>query len=209
MRHPAFVVRRLAFAALLFHFLTPGARAQEPGVDVAAPRIALSTVDDVTVSFHPANPVVEQGDWVRWEHVGFSLPHTTTSGFSFGCFPGGLWHFELLPGMHFTRRFVEAPGTISYYCEPHCALLHTGVVVVTDPIHVTATDSLGVLGLEWTGGSPGLSDLYRIFRSTTAAFMGGSVQTLSPDVGDRGTIFTDDVQPGRGQVLFYLVMNKF
>ena len=54
------------------------ALAVEPGVDVAVPRVTLSLVG-AALAFVPANPVVEQGDFIRWRNVSTGL-HTSTSG---------------------------------------------------------------------------------------------------------------------------------
>src|SRR2546427_9443690 len=81
--------------------------AVEPGVDIAAPRVAISQVGDF-IGFQPANLAVEQGDYVRWKHVGSSLAHTTTSGTP--CTTSGLWTASLTPSSPlFTRQFLESP----------------------------------------------------------------------------------------------------
>src|SRR3989442_6293388 len=113
----------LAAAYILLCCAGPKVLAEEPAIDVAAPRFAISTVDDGTLQFHPANLAVEQEDWVRWIHTStaqFPIQHTTTQGSN--CTPGGLWDAVLLPPSfsQFTRRFLDAPAAIPYYCEPHC-----------------------------------------------------------------------------------------
>jgi plastocyanin len=182
-------------------------------MDVAAPRFAISTVDDATVVFHPARLVIEQGDWVRWMHTStaqFPVFHTTMHGVKNalgGCDPLGLWSAPLLPPdfPQFTRRFLEPPQALPYCCEPHTFLNMLGEVVVTDPIPLTVTGNSGVLTLDWSGGS----GLYQVFRSDTPKFVGAGTSAFAPVVGDTGTTYTDMTQPDPGKALFYLVMNKF
>src|SRR5262245_18162317 len=108
---------RPSSALPLLLILACPALAVEPGVDIAAPRVAISLVNN-TLQFHPANLVVELGDHVRWLHSGTLLVHTTTSGVP--CTANGLWAASLSPGQRFTRQFLEVPGTIDYFCNPHC-----------------------------------------------------------------------------------------
>src|SRR5262245_3374374 len=94
------------------------ALAVEPGIDIAAPRVAITTVDSA-LAFHPAGQVVEQGDYVRWSALVNSI-HTTTSGT--GCVADGLWNQSLgVAGTIFTRQFTEAPRVIGFFCNSHCA----------------------------------------------------------------------------------------
>jgi plastocyanin len=186
---------------------------QEPGLTVAAPRFAISTVDDVTVVFHPANLAIEQGDWGRWVHTSTAQTpvfHTTTHGVRNalgGCDPLGLWDAPLSPPdfPQFTRQFLEPPQTLPYCCEPHTILGMLGTVKVTTPIQVTATYQSGAFGMSWTGGG----GLYRIFRSDNPRFTGSGTQTFNPNGGDGGTTYTDFVDPDRGATFFYLTMNLF
>lgn len=204
---PRFAGRLLLLSLIL---AARPARAQEPGVDVAAPRFAISTVDDVTFEFHPARLVVEQGDWVRWTHTSvaaFPLFHTTTSGVN--CAAGGLWNAPLLPPSSpgFTRRFLEPPQVLPYFCSPHCIPGGgmVGQVVVTDTILMLAGDSAGTTRLAWAGGG----GTYRVFRSGDPGFPAEATQVLSPDGGSQGTTFTDPARPGPGGAFFYLAMNLF
>jgi plastocyanin len=186
------------------------ALAVEPGVDLAAPRVAISTVDD-SLLFVPANLVVEQGDYVRWRFSGTSVCHTTTSG-PLCDTPSGLWNVTLgpstcpnAPQTEFTRRFPESPGTIDYYCAPHCFLGMRGAVTVTTPIQVTASESSGQLTLAWAGGG----GLYRVFRSGLPAFVGSGTVVLTPAAGTTLSTLSDSTEPAPGQVSFYLVMNQY
>lgn len=176
--------------------------AVEPGVDIAAPRVAISQVAD-SFTFQPAALVVEQGDWVRWNHVGASFTHTTTSGSP--CVSSGIWNSTLSPGGQFTRQFLETPQALPYYCTPHCSFGMTGQVTVTSRILVQAADNAGQLQLTWSGGGGS----YRVFRSNVPAFTGAGTVVLAPDAGDAGMTFTDATQPNVGAVAYYLVMNKF
>src|SRR5688572_23792085 len=88
------------------------AHAVEPGVDIAAPRVITSVVN-ATFAFVPRNPVVEQGDFVRWRNIGTGL-HTSTSGSMCGVVDG-LWDFQLGAGVVTpTRQFNELPRSIPY-----------------------------------------------------------------------------------------------
>jgi plastocyanin len=190
----------MLFLALPF-FASP-CLAVEPGVDVAAPRVAVTTVDGSTFAFHPASLVVEQGDWVRWSWTGGS--HTTTSGS--GCLASGLWSVSLnsLSPPTFTRQFLEAPGAIPFFCSPHCLSFGmVGSVSVTTLIGLSANDAGGVSTLTWTGGS----GRYIVYRAGAPTLVGAT--PLSPDGGNTGTTFTDATDPPTGQASFYLVMNLF
>ncbi len=189
-----------ASAALFLPFTA--AVAQEPGVDVAAPRFAISQVADA-FTFMPSVLVVEQGDWVRWKSVAASLSHTTTSGS--GCVTNNLWNVSLTPGAQFTRQFLETPATFPFFCIPHCGLGMTGSVRVTTVIAASASTTGSDIILTWTGGGGS----YRIFRGPTAALTGTGVSVLSPDAGSAGTTFTDTTVPALGQTLFYYVGNLF
>ena len=198
------VITSRCVSVLILMVLSSAGRALavEPGVDVAVPRVALSQVNDGFV-FQPANLVVEQGDWVRWKSVATGMSHTTTSGNP--CVANNLWSSPLMPGAQFTRQFTENPGTLPYFCSPHCGLNMTGQVRVTTPINLQASDSFGTLNLTWTGGG----SIYRVFRSDVPAFIGTGTVSFAPTGGDTGTSFSDMSQPAPGSVLYYLVMNKF
>ena len=173
-------------------------------MDIAAPRVITSVVS-TALAFVPRNPVVERGDYIRWQNIGLGI-HTSTSGPA--CLvTDGLWDFALGPGVLTpARQFNEAPGGILYHCTPHCALGMTGTVTVTGIIDLGAADSGSILTLSWSGGS----GRYQVVRSDNALFAGASTQTFFPDGGiDTGTTFTDTVaQPVAGKAFFYLVMNR-
>jgi plastocyanin len=184
-------------------FLSIGlpALAVEPGVDIAVPRVAVSTVG-TSLSFNPARLVVEQADHVRWSATAASI-HTTTSGAN--CLADGLWNASLgTAGTNFTRQFNEPPQTFPYFCSPHCGLGMVGQVTVTTLIDVAMTHAAGTSKLTWTGGS----GLYQVFRSGRANFVGPGIGPFPPDGGDAGTSFTDASFPPEGTALFFLVMNK-
>jgi len=177
----------------------------EPGIDIAAPLVAISTVDAATLAFHPARIVVEQNDHVRWRWTGGS--HTTTSGTP--CAASGLWASNLNSlATSFTRQFTELPSTIPYFCQPHCGLGMQGQVVVTTAIEVMAIPAAGgAVQLDWTGGG----GLYRIFRSTSPLFTGGTTTILTGAAGTSALTFVDATAgtPPVGSVHYYLVMNHF
>src|SRR5437899_9560940 len=107
----------LALPALLFPCGAPAAL--EPGIDIAAPRVAIVTVDSALV-FHPSRVVIEQGDAVRWSALASSI-HTTTSGTN--CVADTLWNASLgTIGTNFTRAFPEPPRDFPFFCSPHCGL---------------------------------------------------------------------------------------
>lgn len=174
----------------------------EPGVDIASPRVAISTVGN-TLAFSPANLVVEQGDYVRWIHTGTSVTHTTTSGVA--CTGNGIWNGGLGPGAQFTRRFADSPGDYPYFCIPHCGLGMIGSVWVTTLISLKAEEIAGLFTLSWTGGGGS----YRVFRSADPRFPAASTQVNPPQGGDVGTSFVDPEQPALDRSFFYLVMNRF
>src|SRR5262245_5191808 len=189
MRHPFIALPAVVCACLL---LFPGSPAAvEPGVDIAAPRVAISNLSDA-LAFSPANLRIEQGDYVRWRFNGTSTCHTTTSGSVCGQ-PSGLWNVNIgvpiCPGgpvQVFTRQFLEAPGTIGYYCAPHCGIGMRGQVTVTTPIDLTLPDVSGNT-ISWSGGA----GPYRIFRSDRPGFTGAATIALTPAGGTTATTFTD------------------
>src|SRR5262245_25456949 len=180
---------------------TPPLVAVEPGVDIAAPRVALS---DVGVgggfTFTPSVLRVEPEDYIRWRWI--SGGHTTTSGSP--CTASGLWSMALNSlSTSFTRQFLEAPGTIPYFCSPHCTFM-SGQVVVTTPIQVSVADNAGAVDLTWSGGAAP----YRVYRSDSPLFGAGTL-VLTPVGGTAATSFSDasGVAPGLDKAFYYLVMN--
>ncbi|HET8948296.1 MAG TPA: plastocyanin/azurin family copper-binding protein [Candidatus Polarisedimenticolia bacterium] len=177
----------------------------EPGVDIAAPKVAISTVNGTLLQFMPPRLVVEQADFVRWNWTGGS--HTTTSGSACGA-PSGLWASNLNSlTTTFTRAFIDAPATYPYFCSPHCGLGMTGQVVVTTPIDLRVNTSGADVQLDWTGGG----GLYRIFRSTSPLFTSGTTTVVTGASGLQALTFFDQNggTPPVGGVNFYLVMNHF
>ena len=195
--------RLLLCTALPFVACAGAAMAVQPGVDIAVPRVLISTVDS-TLAFHPARQTLEQGDYVRWSPLVASV-HTTTSGSP--CLADGLWSASLgTAGVNFTRQFLETPQTFPYFCSPHCGLGMVGQVTVTGIIALTVTDSSGTSTLMWGGGG----GLYQVIRSDNPAFRGPNTATFTPDGGGGGTTFTDlfTPVPAAGAATFYLVMNQ-
>jgi hypothetical protein len=45
-------------------------QAVEPGVDIAAPRVAITNAGGLNLIFSPSLIRVEQGDYARWNWVG-------------------------------------------------------------------------------------------------------------------------------------------
>lgn len=177
--------------------------AVEPGVDIAAPRVAISTTNGSTLRFVPAVILVEQGDYVRW-NWGSLGAHTTTSGSP--CVATMLWNSNLnSTTTQFTRQFLEAPGTLPYFCSPHCGLGMTGQVVVTSDIQIATSDSGGSTLLSWSGGGS-----YRVFRSDSPLF-GAGTTVITPGTGTSQTSLLDTtgVPPALDKVVYYLVMNQF
>jgi plastocyanin len=176
--------------------------AVEPGVDIAVPRVPISSVDGVAFRFMPANLVVEQGDYVRWVRTGGS--HTTTSGPP--CTADMLWHSGLTSTTtQFTRQFLEAPGVRPYLCSPHCGLGMTGQVTITTVIDLIVSDTGGAFQLTWTGGG----GLYRVYRSASPAFTTATVLTASGGTNQTGFLDQTGGTPPPGSASFYLVMNEF
>ena len=182
----------------------PVALAVQPGVDIAAPRVAIVSANGLTLRFEPPTVAVEQGDYVQWNWTGGI--HTTTSGVP--CLADNLWSSSLdSVTTQFSRQFLDPTGTRSYFCSPHCSFGMTGSVGVTMPINVGVTDSSGAALLTWTGGG----GLYRVFRSDSPRFPSASTTVLTPAGGTNQTSFLDTFspQPSIGSVSFYLVMNQF
>lgn len=128
---------------------------------------------------------------------------TAGGGGGVSCTPDGLWDGSLLPGQQFARRFPENPGTLPYFCTPHCTSGHKGEIVVTDPILLTLTEDDGVVNLSWTGGG-----LYRVFRSPNPLFVGTGQVELVPAGGPSGTTLTDTPSLRVGEAVFYHVSNQ-
>jgi plastocyanin len=178
------------------------ALAVEPGVDIAFPRVLISTVDS-SFTFKPNRQTLEPGDFVRWVfNTTVVISHTTTSGSP--CLSNGIWSATLTStSPQFTQGFPGPAGTFPYFCAPHCGLGMTGQVIVTDPIDLSATDNAGTLTLGWNGGG----GAYQVFRSDNPMFAGPGTAVLPPDAGSAGTTFTDQTIPAIGMSLFFLVMN--
>lgn len=170
----------------------------QPGLDAAFPRFAQVIADD-SFFFTPGTVVLEEGDWVLWEHAGTLEPHTTTEGA--GCVGGGAWDATLYPGSRFLRRFESKPRRFDYFCRPHCGAGEPGVVDVIAPIRLAAGGAPEGPLWVWEGGS-GRS---RVWRSSAPAFVGVGVRIFTPDGGDGGTSFTDQDRPSAGSAFFYLV----
>lgn len=102
------------------------------------------TVQDNAV-FTPASLQIAQGDFVRWEHVGSSLPHTTTNGTG-AADPnaGTLWDASLPVGGSFTYQFNNA-GTFPFFCRFHELSGMKGEIVVAHS--VSSSDLYGKTGL--------------------------------------------------------------
>ena len=203
MRIPFRVLSVTVCSGLLGLAAVAQSSAVEPGVDIAAPRVALS---DVGVgggfTFTPATIRLEPQDYVRWRWISGS--HTTTSGSP--CSASGLWSNALNSlSTSFTRQFLEAPGTIPYFCSPHCSFM-SGQVVLTTPIQVSVNDNAGAVDLAWSGGGAP----YRVYRSDSPLF-GAGTQILTPVGGIGAMAFTDasGLAPGLDKAFYYLVMNEF
>ncbi|HEV8202107.1 MAG TPA: plastocyanin/azurin family copper-binding protein [Candidatus Polarisedimenticolia bacterium] len=202
------VVRRALIAAILVLAVPLVGRPVlpvEPGVDIAVPKVAVSTVTGTVLQFQPPRLVVEQADFARWNWTGGS--HTTTSGSTCGV-ASGLWNSALnSTTTSFTRAFNEAPGTIPFFCSPHCGLGMTGQVVVTTPINLIVTASGSAAQLDWTGGG----GVYRIYRSSSPLFTSGTTTVLTGATGTQALTFLDQnaPDPPAGGVNYYLVMNHF
>ena len=193
-----FLLRCFLTAFLCFAAVRGLSLAVTPGVDIAVPKVTVVTIT-AALAFMPNSSVVEQGDYVWWRNTGAGA-HTTTSGNP--CVANLIWDGPLGAGGDFMRQFVEVPGTLPYFCRPHCGLGMTGSVRLTTPIAVQAVDNAGILTLDWTGGGP----TYQVFRSSAPSFVSSTV--MAPTGGDTGTAFSDPSPVNLGSVNFYLVMNK-
>ena len=199
MSHPL-LLRKLSRSWLICSILAVAAPALAvtPGIDIAAPRVFIITINSGFV-FTPSQGVVEPGDYVEWNNVGTGS-HTSTSGTP--CVASGLWNFSLGAGILVQRQFTDAPGNLPFFCTPHCGLGMTGSIRVTTPIQVQTSDNVTSTHLTWSGGGP----TYKVFASLTPGFAGAPPNT--PIGGDTGTSFDDPTPVAVGQVCYYLVMNK-
>lgn len=202
-RRPAHRLRPAAVMAALVTVSGGPILAVTPGVDIAAPRVAISTVNGTVLQFSPARIVVEQFDYVRWNWTGGS--HTTTSGTS--CLADGLWSSALSSiTTTFTRFFDDDPFTYPYYCAPHCGFGMTGQVIVTPEIPLTVAANGAAIQLDWSGAS----GQYRVFRSTSPLFTSGTTTTLTPTGTTSSSLLDQTVgTPALGTATYYLVMNFF
>ena len=194
---------KAASLAVVLPLATRAALPVTPGVDVAAPRVAISTVDAVLM-FHPARLVVEQFDYVRWNWTAGG--HTTTSGSS--CLADGFWSSPLNSvTTNFSRLFDDDPAIYPFFCSPHCGLGMTGQVVVTPEIPVTVTANGQAINLDWTG----TVGQFRVYRSTSPLFTSATTTILTPPTGTNASSFLDQTvgTPPAGSVAYYLVMNFF
>jgi len=206
-RTPRAVHRSLlgaAALAVLVPLATRPALPVTPGVDIATPRVAVSTVNGTVLQFMPARLVVEQFDYVRWNWTGGS--HTTTSGAS--CLADALWTSPLNSiTTTFTRFFDDNPAAYPFFCSPHCGFGMTGQVVVTPEIPLIVTASGAAVNLDWTGAV----GQFRVYRSTSPLFTSGTTTVLTPPGGQATTTFLDQTvgTPPVGTAVYYLVMNFF
>jgi len=91
------------------------------------------TVQD-NIQFTPNTLQIKQGDFVRWDHVGSSINHTTTSGTGNGDPNAGLlWDEPLTPGGSYTYQFNDA-GSFPFFCRPHGASGMTGEITVAHSV---------------------------------------------------------------------------
>lgn len=202
------VAAPLVLAAACATVMARPALAVEPGIDIAAPRVAITTVDAATIQFHPAVIAVEQDDHVRWSWTG-GTHNTTSATTTSSCVASGLWASNLNSlSTSFTRQFTTPPGVVPFYCQPHCGLGMRGQVVVTTPIDAKAVLAAGgAVQLDWTGGG----GVYRIFRSASPLFPTAATTVLTGPQGTTVLTFTDTNggTPPLGGAFFYLVMNHF
>jgi plastocyanin len=88
-------------------------------------------VQQVDLTFQPADVLVTPGDTVEWVHT--DGVHTVTSGSE--CMPDGRFDL-LLDGTVSPVAYMvpedEPYGVIPYFCIPHCALAMTGTITVVE-----------------------------------------------------------------------------
>src|SRR5690349_15918146 len=116
--HKLVVISTLLLFVMLAAPRTDPVFAQTAGVDIAVPRVAMVNITDSILMFMPSTVVLEQGDFVQWNNSS-SFTHTTTSGTS--CTSNGTWNQTLsFGGPPVFLKFTESPGTLPYFCIPHC-----------------------------------------------------------------------------------------
>jgi plastocyanin len=121
------------------------------------------TVQAYSSWFSPSTLNVLPGDTIVWEYY-TGYPHTVTSGTN--CTADGWFDSPLNSGNPtFTWDVpMDASGDIPYFCQPHCVMGMTGVIIVEEPPNpcpadvdgdgtIDVNDVLAVIG-DW-GPCPG------------------------------------------------------
>lgn len=99
-------------------------------------------------SFSPDEVHVVPGDVVRFEY-GTGYPHTVTSGS--GCTYDGLYFNEELnsPGDYYEFSITEdLPSEIPFFCDPHCKMGMTGVIIVEGVPDPTVNLNIGIVDID-------------------------------------------------------------
>ncbi len=87
---------------------------------------ATHTVNQVGNTFVPSSLTIAEGDVVEWVWNGGN--HTVTEGTP--CTPSGGFDEPLNSGNPLVSITFNAPGTVDYFCDPHCDAGMVGVLTV-------------------------------------------------------------------------------
>ena len=108
----------------------------------AAPAVATThVVDQVGFTFIPANITISQGDTVEWHWSVNS--HTVTEGTP--CTASGGFDSPLTAANPIVSVTFNTPGTVPYFCRPHCGIGMTGTITVEPRIPTVSQWGLIVL----------------------------------------------------------------
>lgn len=104
------------------------------GAFAAAGAEGASTVNVQAIDFeyYPYTIHAMPGDTVRWQFFSGGT-HTVTSGSATGCNANGMFNGFLSAGnptFFYTIPASTAPGTINYFCVPHCSSQMRGEIII-------------------------------------------------------------------------------
>jgi plastocyanin len=105
-----------------------GSQAGQAEQSTSAAETAGASVEVNGHTFDPPEVRIKAGQAVKWTWI--EGRHNVVSGAT--CTPDGKFSSganTVGPGATFEHTF-DAPGTYSYYCDPHCGIGMTGKVVV-------------------------------------------------------------------------------
>lgn len=87
------------------------------------------TVNQVGFDFVPDSLTIQQGDTVQWIRSGGT--HTVTEGTP--CTPNGGFNEPLTAANPLVSITFNSPGTVDYFCTPHCSGFNMFGVIIVEP----------------------------------------------------------------------------